>query len=76
MPPRTNTSSSTTNRDIRRHFDKIPAVLSSPHKASPRMKYKWYSNEASENVTLYQRPHILGCAVYKLKKEKKVTINN
>jgi hypothetical protein len=76
MPPGTNASSSTADRDIRRHFDKIPAVLSGPHKAGPRMKCKWCGDEASENVTLYQRPHILGCAVYKLEKEKKVTVNN
>jgi hypothetical protein len=77
MPPATNTTGSIVDYDVRRHFEKIPAILSGPQKRGPRIKCKWCGEEASENVTLYQRPHILRCKVYKEEKNKrKVTTNN
>jgi hypothetical protein len=76
MPPATNATGSTGDHEVRRHFEKLPAILSGPNKRGTRMKCKWCGEEASENVTLYQRPHILGCNAYKIEKERrKVTVN-
>ena len=74
MPPATNATGSTGDHEVRRHFEKLPAILSGPNKRGTRMKCKWCGEEASENVTLYQRPHILGCNAYVIALAMKVWI--
>jgi hypothetical protein len=76
MPPITNATGSTSNHKVRRHFEKLLIILSGLNKRGTRIKCKWCGEEASENITLYQRPHILGYSAYKIEKERrKVTVN-
>ena len=53
MPSATNATGSTSDYEVRRHFEKLSIILSGPNKRGTQMKCKWYSEEALENVTLY-----------------------
>jgi hypothetical protein len=65
MPPVLNATGSTADLNAKRHFEKLPAILLGPGKRGIRMKCKWCGTERSENITLYQRPHLAGCNPYK-----------
>jgi hypothetical protein len=76
MPPIINATGSTSGHEVRRHFEKLPVILSGLGKRGTQIKCKWCGEEASENVTLYQQPHILGCEAYKIEKERRKVIVN
>ena len=75
MPPATNATGSTGDHEVRRHFEKLPAILSGPNKRGTRMKCKWCGEEASENVTLYQQPIYLDAGLKIEKERRKVIVN-